>query len=80
MRFTLARRVFITILLFDVVLIWLLEKNKDYIIKCVEFFFTQIEVDIPRCHQYHELLSSLAAHAKFKHMFCIYMYIQAKTH
>ena len=26
----------------------------------------QIEVDIPRCHQYHELLSSPAAHAKFK--------------
>ncbi|KAK6172384.1 hypothetical protein SNE40_016044 [Patella caerulea] len=26
----------------------------------------QIEVDIPRCHQYHELLSSPTAHAKFK--------------
>lgn len=26
----------------------------------------QIEVDIPRCHQYHELLSSPSAHAKFK--------------
>ncbi|XP_035681915.1 TBC domain-containing protein kinase-like protein [Branchiostoma floridae] len=26
----------------------------------------QIEVDIPRCHQYDELLSSPAAHAKFK--------------
>ncbi|CAG5132571.1 unnamed protein product, partial [Candidula unifasciata] len=26
----------------------------------------QIEVDIPRCHQYHELLSSPAAHTKFK--------------
>ncbi|KAK3099167.1 hypothetical protein FSP39_000436 [Pinctada imbricata] len=26
----------------------------------------QIEVDIPRCHQYHELLSSPAAHGKFK--------------
>ncbi|XP_056010659.1 TBC domain-containing protein kinase-like protein [Ostrea edulis] len=26
----------------------------------------QIEVDIPRCHQYHELLSSPIAHAKFK--------------
>ncbi|XP_071087688.1 TBC domain-containing protein kinase-like protein [Haliotis cracherodii] len=26
----------------------------------------QIEVDIPRCHQYHELLSSPAAHTKFR--------------
>ncbi|CAL1543296.1 unnamed protein product [Lymnaea stagnalis] len=26
----------------------------------------QIEVDIPRCHQYHELLSSPTAHVKFK--------------
>lgn len=26
----------------------------------------QIEVDIPRCHQYHELLSSPEAHHKFK--------------
>ena len=26
----------------------------------------QIEVDIPRCHQYHQLLSSPTAHAKFK--------------
>lgn len=26
----------------------------------------QIEVDIPRCHQYHSLLSSPTAHAKFK--------------
>ncbi|KAK7096693.1 TBC domain-containing protein kinase-like protein [Littorina saxatilis] len=26
----------------------------------------QIEVDIPRCHQYHELLSSPTAHNKFK--------------
>ncbi|XP_059151921.1 TBC domain-containing protein kinase-like protein [Physella acuta] len=26
----------------------------------------QIEVDIPRCHQYHELLSSPTAHGKFK--------------
>lgn len=26
----------------------------------------QIEVDIPRCHQYHELLSSPEAHRKFK--------------
>lgn len=26
----------------------------------------QIAVDIPRCHQYHELLSSPTAHAKFK--------------
>ncbi|XP_062592920.1 TBC domain-containing protein kinase-like protein, partial [Saccostrea cucullata] len=26
----------------------------------------QIEVDIPRCHQYHELLSSPTAHSKFK--------------
>ena len=26
----------------------------------------QIEVDIPRCHQYSELLSSPLAHAKFK--------------
>ncbi|PVD34294.1 hypothetical protein C0Q70_05563 [Pomacea canaliculata] len=28
----------------------------------------QIEVDIPRCHQYHELLSSPTAHAKFKRL------------
>lgn len=26
----------------------------------------QIEVDIPRCHQYDELLSSPAGHEKFK--------------
>lgn len=28
----------------------------------------QIEVDIPRCHQYDELLSSPTAHAKFKRL------------
>ncbi|KAK7503784.1 hypothetical protein BaRGS_00004907 [Batillaria attramentaria] len=28
----------------------------------------QIEVDIPRCHQYHELLSSPTAHTKFKRL------------
>ncbi|KAM7291014.1 hypothetical protein ISCGN_027590, partial [Ixodes scapularis] len=28
----------------------------------------QIEVDIPRCHQYDELLSSPSAHAKFKRL------------
>lgn len=30
------------------------------------FIFTQIEVDIPRCHQYHQLLASPEAHGKFK--------------
>ena len=29
-------------------------------------FSLQIEVDIPRCHQYNELLSSPEAHKKFK--------------
>lgn len=29
-------------------------------------FYLQIEVDIPRCHQYNELLSSSAGHGKFK--------------
>ena len=28
--------------------------------------YLQIEVDIPRCHQYNELLSSPEAHKKFK--------------
>lgn len=28
-------------------------------------YFFQIEVDIPRCHQYDELLSSPQGHAKF---------------
>jgi len=30
------------------------------------FFCSKIEVDIPRCHQYDELLSSPVAHQKFK--------------
>lgn len=29
-------------------------------------FVTQIEVDIPRCHQYDELLSSPQGHVKFR--------------
>lgn len=33
---------------------------------CIPELWLQIEVDIPRCHQYHELLSSPSAHAKFK--------------
>ena len=34
--------------------------------RCFFFLPNKIEVDIPRCHQYHELLSSPTAHAKFK--------------
>lgn len=30
------------------------------------FCWLQIEVDIPRCHQYDELLSSPEGHAKFR--------------
>lgn len=30
------------------------------------FAILQIEVDIPRCHQYDELLSSPEGHAKFR--------------
>jgi len=30
--------------------------------------YMQIEVDIPRCHQYNELLSSPVGHAKFKRL------------
>ena len=31
-----------------------------------QLFILQIEVDIPRCHQYNPLLSSPAGHRKFK--------------
>ncbi|XP_076117916.1 TBC domain-containing protein kinase-like protein [Mytilus galloprovincialis] len=34
----------------------------------------QIEVDIPRCHQYHQLLSSPTAHAKFKRVLKAWVY------
>lgn len=33
---------------------------------CLVLFLLQIEVDIPRCHQYDELLSSPQGHVKFR--------------
>jgi hypothetical protein len=36
--------------------------------KNTTFYFLQIEVDIPRCHQYHQLLASPTAHEKFKRL------------
>ena len=38
----------------------------NYIVFFIILYFLQIEVDIPRCHQYHQLLSSPTAHAKLK--------------
>lgn len=49
----------------------LLQLNFNYFLPhfgrvCVFGAFNQIEVDIPRCHQYDELLSSPQGHIKFR--------------
>lgn len=43
-----------------------LEVCRDHPLQCLNVCWLQIEVDIPRCHQYDELLSSPEGHAKFR--------------
>lgn len=44
------------------------KSDDDWHVKCISLMICQIEVDIPRCHQYSELLSSGAGHERLQRL------------